>query len=162
MALKNFHTYLYGQNVLLRTDNSAVSWMRSLKRPTGQVARWLQELSTYDRTVVHRPGKRHVNADALSRMPCKSCKRQQDKSSPDTYESDAEQEISLPVEESTDYECVQLNEVTRTQNAEALIQGSVLLNGWDHSDMVGYESHGRDADPSWKNRAGYDVFLYLF
>jgi hypothetical protein len=29
-ALKNFHSYIYGQNVLLRTDNAAVSWMRNL------------------------------------------------------------------------------------------------------------------------------------
>ena len=147
VALKNFHTYLYGQNVLLRTDNAAVSWMRSLKRPTGQVARWLQELGTYDLTVVHRPGKRHVNADALSRIPCKSCKRQQDKSSPDTDDSDAEQEVSLPVEGSTDYECVQLNTVTRTQDAEIFIQGPVLLDGWDHSDIRQSQSEDADIGP---------------
>ena len=76
VALRNFHTYLYDQKVLLRTDNAAVSWMRNLKKPTGQVARWLQELGTYDLTVVHRPGKRHVDADALSRMPYNACKRQ--------------------------------------------------------------------------------------
>jgi hypothetical protein len=29
VAIKNFHPYVYGQNVLLRTDNSAVSWMQS-------------------------------------------------------------------------------------------------------------------------------------
>ena len=29
-ALKNVHSYIYGQNVLLRTDNAAVSWMRNL------------------------------------------------------------------------------------------------------------------------------------
>ena len=39
VALKKFHTYLYGQRVLLRTDNSAVSWMKNLKLPTGQMAR---------------------------------------------------------------------------------------------------------------------------
>ena len=33
VALRNVHTYLYGQNVLLRTDNAAVSWMRNLKNP---------------------------------------------------------------------------------------------------------------------------------
>jgi hypothetical protein len=43
-ALTNFHSYIYGQNVLLRTDNAAVGRMRNLKNPTGQVARWLQEL----------------------------------------------------------------------------------------------------------------------
>jgi hypothetical protein len=76
-ALKAFHSYLYGQQVLLRTDNAAVSWMKNLKRPTGQVARWLEELGTYDLTVVHRPGLKHRNADALSRAPCTKCERQE-------------------------------------------------------------------------------------
>lgn len=76
-ALKAFHSYLYGQPVLIRTDNAAVSWMKNLKRPTGQVARWLEELGTYDLTVVHRPGLKHRNADALSRAPCLKCAKQQ-------------------------------------------------------------------------------------
>ena len=42
LSLKNFHTCIYGENVFLRTDNAAVSWMRSLKGATGQVARWLR------------------------------------------------------------------------------------------------------------------------
>ena len=33
-ALRTFHSYLYGQPVLLRADNSAVSWLRQLKNPT--------------------------------------------------------------------------------------------------------------------------------
>jgi len=33
-------------SMLLRTDNAAVSWMRSLKTATDQVARWLQTLGT--------------------------------------------------------------------------------------------------------------------
>ena len=78
-ALRCFHSYLYRQHVLLRTDNAAVSWMRSLKQPTGQVARWLQELGTYDLEVTHRPGHQHRNADALSRNPCKSCKHQEER-----------------------------------------------------------------------------------
>lgn len=36
-ALRKFHHYLYGQDVLLRTDNAAVSWVRNLKNPTGQM-----------------------------------------------------------------------------------------------------------------------------
>jgi hypothetical protein len=78
VAIKNFHPYVYGQNVLLRTDNSAVSWMQSLKNPTGQVARWLQQLATYNLQVIHRAGKRHTNADALSRNPCRACRRQEE------------------------------------------------------------------------------------
>lgn len=75
-ALKHFNSYLYGQAVLLRTDNSAVSWVRNLKNPMGQMARWLQEIENYDLTVTHRPGSKHTNADAMSRNPCKVCTRQ--------------------------------------------------------------------------------------
>ena len=41
------------------------------------MARWLQELGTYDLQIEHRAGRKHSNADALSRNPCASCKRQQ-------------------------------------------------------------------------------------
>lgn len=75
VALRKFHTYLYGQKVFIRTDNSAVSWMRNLKLPTGQMARWIQELSTHDFEIVHRRGRTHSNADALSRMSCKVCRK---------------------------------------------------------------------------------------
>lgn len=68
-ALRKFHNYLYGQEILLRTDNSAVSYALSLKNPTGQ------ELGTYNLKFMHRPGTHHRNADALSRIPCAACER---------------------------------------------------------------------------------------
>ena len=43
-ALKHFHPYIYGRTVVVRTDNAAVSWMKNLKAPTGQTARWLQAI----------------------------------------------------------------------------------------------------------------------
>ncbi|KAH3705343.1 hypothetical protein DPMN_080412 [Dreissena polymorpha] len=50
--------------------------MRNLKNPTGQVARWLEELGTYNLTVTHPAGLTHINADALSRSPCSKCAKQ--------------------------------------------------------------------------------------
>ena len=76
-ALRTFRHCLYGEEVLLRTDNVAVSWMKNLKKPTDQTARWLQKLGTYNLTVTHRAGRKHSNADALSRRPSKSCERQE-------------------------------------------------------------------------------------
>ena len=35
----------------------------------GMIARWLEELSQYDMVIQHRPGSKHVNANALSRRP---------------------------------------------------------------------------------------------
>ena len=145
--LRNFHTYLYGQNVLLRTDNAAVSWMRNLKKTTGQVARWLQELGTYDFTVVHRPGKRHVNADTLSRMPCKAYKRQQDAASTHNDESDEGSDVTELAEDIGYSEGIQTCAVTRQQDREAFVQGPVLLDGWNHSDIRLSQMEDADTGP---------------
>ena len=77
MALKHFHPYLYSREVILRTDNTAVSWMGNLRTPRGQTARWLELINTYDLQVKHRAGRSHNNADTLSRKPCPSCARQE-------------------------------------------------------------------------------------
>ena len=77
LALENFHPYVYGREVIVRTDNAAVSWMKSLRAPTGQTARWLERVQPYNLIVQHRQGRSHTNADALSRKPCASCIRQQ-------------------------------------------------------------------------------------
>lgn len=37
------------------------------------MARWLEKLHDFDFVVVHRKGKKHLNADALSRLPCEQC-----------------------------------------------------------------------------------------
>ena len=124
-ALKHFHNYLYGQKILLRTDNSAVSWMKSLKAPTGQVTRWLQELNTYDMTVEHRAGTSHRNADALSRRPCNPCKHQQ--------------EIQEAIEED-DMPCIEtVRAVTRSETAaqsSQLRRAEYLLDGWETIDIA--------------------------
>ncbi|KAH3876942.1 hypothetical protein DPMN_000795, partial [Dreissena polymorpha] len=67
-AVKHWRPYILGHKVLLRTDNAAVSWMKSLKNPTGQC---------FELEVQHRPGRLHTNCDALSRVPCKVCARQE-------------------------------------------------------------------------------------
>ena len=48
-------------------DHSSLTWLLNFKDPQGQIARWLEELSQYNMRIVHRPGKNHGNADALSR-----------------------------------------------------------------------------------------------
>ena len=67
---RHFRQYLLGRRWLLRTDHSALTWLRRTKEPIGQNARWLEQLEEYDFEIVHRPGVRHGNADALSRHPC--------------------------------------------------------------------------------------------
>jgi len=45
------------------------------RNPEGQLARWLEKLQEFQFSILHRPGKRHMNADALSRLPCQQCGR---------------------------------------------------------------------------------------
>jgi hypothetical protein len=74
--LKHFRPYLLGCHFTVRTDHGSLAWLRNFKDPEGQLARWLEQLQEYDFEIVHRPGRLHRNADALSRIPCKQCGRE--------------------------------------------------------------------------------------
>ena len=69
-SVKHVHHYLYGHPFFVRSDHGSHRWLINFENPEGQLARWLQILSAYDYTIVHRPGRVHSNADALSRRPC--------------------------------------------------------------------------------------------
>ena len=73
--LKHFRQYLIGRQFTIRTDHGALTWLRNFKAPEGQMARWLEKLQDYQFTITHRPGRKHNNADALSRLPCQQCGR---------------------------------------------------------------------------------------
>ena len=64
--IQHFKPYLYGRSIVACTDHGSLSWLKSFKEPEGQLARWLQVLEQFDFQVVHRPGEKHANADALS------------------------------------------------------------------------------------------------
>ena len=83
--VKYFKHYLLGREFILRTDHGSLTWLHRFKDPDGQVCRWLQQLGSYNFKIIHRPGNRHSNADAMSRLPvengneddvvCRQCKR---------------------------------------------------------------------------------------
>ena len=66
---RQYRHYLLGKPFVVRTDHSSLTWLLHFKHPQGQLARWMEELSQYDMRLEHRPGKKHANADALSRVP---------------------------------------------------------------------------------------------
>ncbi|KRY23882.1 Transposon Ty3-G Gag-Pol polyprotein [Trichinella patagoniensis] len=72
-ATQHFRPYLYGRRFIARTDHNSLRWLRNFREPEGQVARWLERLAEFDFEVVHRAGRKHQNADALSRRVCKQC-----------------------------------------------------------------------------------------
>ena len=66
---RHFKHYLLGRRFTLRTDHNSLLWLMGFKNIEGQLARWIEELAVYNMEIVHRPGKDHVNADGLSRIP---------------------------------------------------------------------------------------------
>ena len=69
--INNFHPYLLGKPFLLRTDHGSLVSLQNLAE--GQLAQWLEKLQEYKFTIVHRSGRQHSNADALSKRACSQC-----------------------------------------------------------------------------------------
>ncbi|MCG8044653.1 MAG: hypothetical protein JAY66_03025, partial [Candidatus Thiodiazotropha taylori] len=67
--VKYFRHYLYGKTFTARTDHGSLRWLTNFKNPEGQIARWLETLSSYMMKIEHRPGRLHGNADGMSRVP---------------------------------------------------------------------------------------------
>ncbi|CAC5366083.1 unnamed protein product [Mytilus coruscus] len=76
---KYFKHYLLGRKFLLRTDHGSLTWLQRFREPDGQIHRWIQQLSQFHLVIEHRPGNKHGNADAMSRLVtsdgeiCKQC-----------------------------------------------------------------------------------------
>ena len=71
---KLYKQYLLGRHFKLRTDHAALRWLRKTPEPIGQQSRWLEQLEAFDFEIEHRPGLKHTNADAMSRIPCAQCR----------------------------------------------------------------------------------------
>jgi len=70
---KTFRQYLLGRQFVVRTDHSALQWLRTTPELIGQQARWCEILEEFDFQIVHRLGRLHGNADAMSRRPYRQC-----------------------------------------------------------------------------------------
>ena len=65
-SMEHFSPYLIEKPFKARTDHNALKWVKNLKQPKGQGARWIERLAVFDRTPT---GRNHGNADGVSRIP---------------------------------------------------------------------------------------------
>jgi hypothetical protein len=66
--IRKWKYYLQHRRFILRINNAAMQWICTLVEPVhGMVQLWLQTLANNEFDVVHRLGRNHGNADALSR-----------------------------------------------------------------------------------------------
>jgi len=74
-AVKHFRPYLYGRTFRLRTDHASQIWLCKGAEPSSQVACWLEILAEFSYRIEHRPGRKHGNADGISRWLVGDCKQ---------------------------------------------------------------------------------------
>jgi len=71
-AMSHFHHYLYGYNVMILTDHSAVKAVLGSPSKSSQHARWWTKVygsGVKGVQIIHRAGRENLHADALSRQP---------------------------------------------------------------------------------------------
>ncbi len=77
-GVMHFRQYLYRNHFILRTDHKPLEWLATVSDAHGRRGRWIDMLQDFSFKIVHRPGFRHTNVDALSRNPTRPAKEDDD------------------------------------------------------------------------------------
>lgn len=137
--LKQFRPYLLGRHFQVRSDHGSLTWLRNFKEPEGQLARWLEQLQEFDFDIIHRPGRLHKDADALSRIPCKQCGRHEINH---TNDPEPVRIITGAVMGNQHLEGVSNKELQAAQEEDALI-GDILRAVREERGSADLKLHGR-------------------
>ena len=67
LGLRKYEHILRYKKFIIHTDNSGLTYLMSQKAPRGLSFRWLSEIQSYDFEIHHKPGRKNVPADSISR-----------------------------------------------------------------------------------------------
>ncbi len=66
-GIMHFRQYLHRNHFTLRTDHKPLEWLATVSDAHGRRGRWIDMLQDFNFKILHRPGLKHGNVDALSR-----------------------------------------------------------------------------------------------
>ena len=68
-ALQKSRSYIMGRKIIIRTDDKALTFLKTCKLLSGRITRWTMAIQDYDISIEYWPGKNNLVADTLCRFP---------------------------------------------------------------------------------------------
>jgi len=68
-GIMHFRQYLHRNHFVMCTDHKPLEWLATVSNAHGRRGRWVDMLQDFSFKIIHRPGLRHTNVDALSKNP---------------------------------------------------------------------------------------------
>jgi hypothetical protein len=137
--------FLYGRRFEVITDHVALRWPITVKNhQCARLTRWVLKLAEYDFEILHRPGKKHTNADVLSRHVATAVRKQ-------TELGDAVgAEIQLQAEMTISKEVIsqaQVRDEYCTRINQALSEGKIVPYFCDQESVLYHKSSSALEEP---------------
>jgi hypothetical protein len=77
-GIMHFRQYLHRTHFTLRTDHKSLEWLATVSDANGRRGRWIDLLQDFSFKILHRPGMKHINVDALSQNPVREAQEDDD------------------------------------------------------------------------------------
>ena len=139
-GVQTHRCFLYGRKFKVITAHAALKWLITVKNhQCARLTRWVLKLSEYEFEVLHRPGKKHVNADVLSRHVA-TIVRNKDTNT----DVKPQQEVVLSKEF---IKQAQSNDDFCQQVSQALSEGKEIAYFWDQDMVLYHQSPDTSEEP---------------